>query len=91
MRIPNRQLLEAALDRLKAFESNSLERLSRVEENLRLLRQDLIGDGQPGRIPRLEAEFGQLRADYQRQRGFLAGISFIISSLISLASRFLNR
>ena len=35
------QLLHAALGRLEAFEGAALERLARVEENLRLLRQEL--------------------------------------------------
>lgn len=83
------QLLNAAIDRLKSFESESMERLTRVEENLRLLRHDLVGDGQPGRILRLEGSVGQLQAEYHRQRGLFAGISFVVSSAVALLSRFL--
>ena len=91
MRLTDRRLLQTALNRLEVFENNSLERLSRLEENLRLLRQDLIGDGQPGRIHRLEVEVGELRAESHRQRGIFIGISFVVSAVISLLSRFLNR
>jgi len=91
MRPSDHKLLQTALDRLKAFESNSLERLSRLEENLRLLRQDIVGDGQPGRIQRLELEVGDLRADSQRQRGIFIGISLVVSSVVSLLSLFLFR
>ena len=91
MRISDRKLLETALSHLSAFEGDVTARLSRLEESMRLLRQDLIGDGQPGRIPRLEGDFGQLRADYQRQKGLLAGIRFAISSAITLLSRFFGR
>jgi hypothetical protein len=91
MRPSDQKLLRAVLQRLEAFESDSLERLSRVEENLRLLRQDLVGDGQPGRIQRLELEVGELRADSQRQRGIFIGISLVVSSVISLLSLFLCR
>lgn len=91
MRPSDHKLLRAALLRLEAFESDSLERLSRVEENLRLLRQDLVGDGQPGRIQRLELEVGELRADSQRQRGIFIGISLVVSSVISLLSLFFCR
>lgn len=91
MRIPERKLLQTTLDRLVSFESTSLERLSRVEENLRLLRQDLMGDGQPGRIQKLETDVSQLRAEYHRQRGIFAGISFVVSGAIALLFRFLHR
>jgi hypothetical protein len=78
-----------ALDRLHSLERDISERLIRVEENLRLLRQDLLGNGQPGRISRLEIDLHQLRAESLRQRGILAGISFVISSAIALLSQFL--
>jgi len=91
MRPSDHKLLQTTLHRLEALESNSIERLSRLEENLRLLRQDLMGDGQPGRIQRLEIEVGQLRADSQRQRGIFIGISLVVSSVISFLSLFLYR
>ena len=91
MRPSDHKLLQTTLHLLEAFESNSIERLSRLEENLRLLRQDLMGDGQPGRIQRLEVEVGQLRADSQRQRGIFIGISLVVSSVISFLSLFLYR
>jgi len=81
----------ATLDRLKAFESDSIERLTRVEEGLRLLRQDLVGNGQPGRIPRIEGELGQMRSEFHRQRGILAGISLIVSAAVGLLSRMIGR
>jgi hypothetical protein len=82
------QLLRAALGRRETFESESLERLTRVEENLRLLRQDLLGNGQPGRLGRLEFDLHDLRTESQRQRGILAGISAIVSTAIALLSQF---
>jgi hypothetical protein len=91
MRTSERKLLKTALDRLEAFESDSIERLTRLEENLRLLRQDLVGDGQPGRILRLENHVGELRVEQQHQRGIFVGISFVISSVVSLLSRFFYR
>ena len=91
MRPSDRKLLQTALHRLETFESNSIERLSRLEENLHLLRQDLMGDGQPGRIQRLEFEVGELRAESHRQRGIFLGISLVVSSVISLLSLFLYR
>ncbi len=79
----------AALDRVQSLERDISERLIRVEENLRLLRQDLLGNGQPGRLSRLEFDLHQLRSESLRQRGILAGISFIISTAITLLSQFL--
>lgn len=83
--------METVLDRLKVLEQDLLGRLTRLEENLRLLRQDLVGDGQPGRISRLEAQVDHLRAEHHRQRGIFAAISFIVSSAVALLSRFLPR
>jgi hypothetical protein len=91
MESAGQRLLEATLESLKSFEGESIERLTRMEENLRLLRQDLIGDGQPGRIVRLETEVSQIRAEYQRQRGIFAAISFFISAGIAILSRLFHR
>ena len=90
-RTSERKLLETTLNRLSSFESSSLERLTRLEENLRLLRQDLVGDGQPGRIQLIETDVTQLRAEYHRQRGIFAAISFIVSGAVALFSRLLYR
>ena len=84
------KFLQDALVQLKEFQHDSIERLTRVEESLRLLRQDLIGNGQPGRILRLEADTDQFRAEYHRQRGVLAGISFVISIAIGLLARYFD-
>ena len=84
-------LLELAFERLKTFERDSIDRLSRLEENLRLLREDLVGDGQPGRIARLEVDVEHLRNEYHRQRGVFAGISFVVSAAIALLARFFQR
>ncbi|MBI3405309.1 MAG: hypothetical protein HY046_07595 [Acidobacteria bacterium] len=89
-RQPSHELLSAALDFLKSFEQNSIERLTRVEESLRLMRQDLIGNGQPGRIPQLEKSLGQVRDEQIRERGILAGISLAISTAVGLLSRLLH-
>jgi hypothetical protein len=91
MRLSEQRLLEATLERLKNFESDTSSRLSRVEENLRLLRHDLVGDGQPGRIPRIEQELDQLRSDQHHQRGLLAAASFFISAAVAFLARLLDR
>ena len=87
---PSNRVLDTAIDCLKSFQSECIQRLTRMEENLRLLRQDLLGDAQPGRIARLEADVGQLRAEYHRQRGVFAAISFVISAAVAIFSRFLG-
>jgi len=84
------KLLQATLLRLKSFESESIERLARVEENLRLLRQELVGNGRAGRITLLEQHVDHLRAAHHRQRGIVAGISFIISVGAALLLRWLE-
>lgn len=84
-------LLRTAIARLEQFESESIARLSRLEENLRLLRQDLVGDGQPGRISRLESDVGVLRAQHHHQRGMWAAITFLVSLTVTLAARLFHR
>jgi len=85
------KLLETVAEHLKNFESDTVARLTRMEENLRLLRYELLGDGQPGRVSRIEADVNLLRAEYHRQRGVLAVLSFVISSGIALLSRLFLR
>lgn len=84
-------LLKAAVENLRSFESDAIARLTRMEENLRLLRHDLLGDGQPGRIPRVEADVSVLRAEYQRQRGVFLAVSFIISVGTSFLYRLFHK
>jgi len=85
------KLLETVVEHLKSFENDVVERLTRMEENLRLLRQELMGDGQPGRISRIEADLSLLRAEYHRQRGVFAALSFVISAGIALLFRLFPR
>lgn len=87
MRPHEQRLLDATLERLNSVEAGLVGRLNRLEENLKLLRQDLIGDGQPGRIVRLEQDMDQVRAEYHRQRGIFAAISFVVSAAVVLLSR----
>jgi len=84
------QLLQSALGRLETFEGQTFERLARVEENLRLLRQELVGNGRPGRIAQLEAQVDQLRSDHIRERGLIAGISLSVSLLAGFLARWLH-
>ena len=81
------KLLETAIEHLKSFENDAIARLTRMEENLRLLRHELLGDGQPGRIWKIEADLSILRAEYHRQRGVFAALSLVISAGIALLSR----
>lgn len=83
------KLLLAALGRLETFEAETIERLTRVEENLRLLRQELVGNGRPGRIAQLEATLDQVRTTQARERGIVAGISLTISFLAAILARWL--
>ena len=85
------KFLASAVERSKLFEHDTIARLTRLEENLHLLRQDLMGDGQPGRIARLENTVGELRSEFQRQRGIFAAITFLISAGVALISRFFSR
>ena len=80
----------AALGRLQTIEQDIAERLTRVEENLHLLRSDLMGNGQPGRLRRIEIDLDSLRSELQRQRGVIAGVSMVISSAIAILAQFFS-
>lgn len=81
----------AALDQLQSIQQDIAGRLTRVEENLHLLRNELMGNGQPGRLRRLETDMDRLREESQRQRGVLAGVSLIVSTAIALLSQYFFR
>ena len=91
MNAAEQKLLATAVERLKLFERDTIARLTRVEENLFLLRKDLMGDGQPGRITQLEGTVTDLRSDFQRQRGVFAALMFLISAAVALVSRLFSR
>lgn len=71
----------------RAFEEETIERLTRLEENLRLLRIELVGNGRPGRIGQLENQVDELRAAHNRQRGVFLAVSFAIGAAITLLSQ----
>jgi hypothetical protein len=90
-------LLQATIERLETLGGTALERLApiqaglaRLEENVRLLRQDLVGNGRPGRIAQLEAQVDQLRSEHLRERGVVAGISFALSLLAAFLAQWLR-
>jgi len=85
------KLLETVAEHLKNFERDTVAQLTRMEENLRLLRHELLGDGQPGRISRIEADVSLLRAEYHRQRGVFAALSLVISAGMALLFRLFIR
>jgi hypothetical protein len=45
------------------------QRMARMEQGLSDLRGELLGNGQPGRIGRLEADVAQLKTTQQRSAG----------------------
>jgi len=67
------------------------ERVTRIEENLRLLRVDIIGNGQPGRLNALETDVRDLRDAANRQKGVIAAIAAIIAGAVSVAAHFVRR
>ncbi len=87
--VRKRAKLATTSGRLKALEEEIIERLARVEENLRLLRVELVGNGRPGRIGQLETQVDELRAAHQRHRGVFLAVSFVISAAITLLSQLL--
>jgi hypothetical protein len=67
------------------------ERVTRIEENVRLLRVDLSGNGSPGRLNVLETDVRDLRDAHNRQKGVIAAVSAIVAGVVSVAAHFVKR
>jgi len=83
MQNQEKRLLRQALEQLAHFQGDTITRLTRMEENLRQLHRELMGDGQPGRLARLEEVVDRLRTEHNHQRGLLAVLSAIISTAVA--------
>ncbi len=65
------------------FEQRVIDRLARIETEVRFLRTELIGDGQPGRLAVIERRLRKLEAKADRQAGFVGAIAAIVGALVS--------
>ncbi len=65
------------------FEQRVIDRLARIETEVRFLRTELIGDGQPGRLPLMEKRLRRLETKVDQQVGFVAAIAAIVGALVS--------
>ncbi len=65
------------------FEQRVIDRLARIETELRFLRTELIGDGQPGKLALMERRIGQLEGRADRQAGVVGAIAAIVGGMVS--------
>lgn len=66
---------------------NTEERVGRIDENLDLLRKDLLGNGQPGRIPLLEKTVNWHSKIIWMGLGALWLIEFVLHGLSALRGK----
>jgi hypothetical protein len=64
------------------FEQRVIDRLARIETEVHFLRQELVGDGQPGKLTLMEKRIGQLEGKAERQAGVVSVIAAIIGASV---------
>jgi len=67
------------------FEQRVIDRLARIETEVRFLRTELIGDGQPGKLALMERRLRQLEGQAERQAGVVGAIAAIVGGMVSAA------
>lgn len=65
------------------FEQRVIDRLARIETEVRFLRTELIGDGQPGKLALMERRLRQLEGQAERQAGVVGAIAAIVGGMVS--------
>ena len=65
------------------FEQRVIDRLARIETEVRFLRTELIGDGQPGKLALMERRLRQLEGQAERQAGLVGAIAAIVGGMVS--------
>lgn len=56
--------------------------LSSIDTNLSLLRKELLGNGQPGRLNKVESEIDDLKARQNRVEGFWKGVNWLKAGIV---------
>lgn len=62
--------------------------LSSIDTNLTLLRKELLGNGQPGRLTKVETKVEDLEAHKNRAIGYSAAIGGVITIVFALFEYF---
>ncbi|HEY4682738.1 MAG TPA: hypothetical protein VIH17_05755 [Candidatus Acidoferrales bacterium] len=65
------------------FEQRVIDRLARIETEVRFLRTELIGDGQPGKLALMERRLRQVEGQAERQAGLVGAIAAIVGGMVS--------
>ena len=67
------------------FEQRVIDRLARIETEVRFLRTELIGDGQPGKLALMERRLRRVEGQAERQAGLVGAIAAIVGGMVSAA------
>jgi len=65
------------------FEQRVIDRLARIETEVRFLRTELIGDGQPGKLALMERRLRRVEGQAERQAGLVGAIAAIVGGMVS--------
>lgn len=57
--------------------------LARIEQSLLDFRRELVGNGQPGRVQRIETDVSSLKTQVRFLRGAAAGLALMGSILVA--------
>lgn len=55
------------------------EKIARIDENVALLRKDLLGNGQPGRLTKLEVDVEALKNANAKRMGAMSVLSLLVT------------
>lgn len=65
--------------------------LGRLDENLSLLRKELLGNGQPGRLTKVESKVNDLENHSSHLKGWIIGAGGAITLALAIAEFFLHK
>lgn len=65
--------------------------LARIDENLSLFRKDILGNGQPGRLTKVETKVDALESHSNHLKGWIIGAGGAITLGLAIAEFFLHK
>ena len=65
--------------------------LGRLDENIALLRKELLGNGQPGRLTKVESKVNDLENHSSHLKGWIIGAGGAITLALAIAEFFLHK
>lgn len=72
------------------YQESSREVLARIDENLTLLRKELLGNGQPGRMQKAEARLDEVESKLDKSKGYFLGAGGVLTLIAGAVEWFIH-